>query len=314
MGEMGLRESAETAVLQCTELTADESCVIVTDDQRVAIADALYEVAAETTDNAVLVRYPPGSQHGEEPPGPVAGAMRTADVVIAPTTKSLTHTKARTDATDEGARVITMPGITEDVFVEGVTADYDRIKAVSDRVHDDVVGAEEIHVTSARETEITVVPGERKWLKDMGLVPKPGYLSNLPAGEVFISPVSAEGTVVVDGSMAPHGLVDNPITFEVEDGFVTDTDDDRLRDAMDEAAEAVGQAAYNLAEFGIGTNTGVSDLIGSILLDEKAVGTVHFAIGDDSGIGGDTEAPIHLDGILRNPRVFVDGTEIELPA
>lgn len=311
---MELREPAETAVLQCTELTADESCVIVTDDERRAIGDALYEVAAETTDDAVIARYPPGAQHGEEPPSPVAEAMRAADVVLAPTTKSITHTRARTEATDAGTRVITMPGITEEIFVEGVTADYARIKEVSDAVHEQVVDAREIRVTSPEGTDVTVRPGDRKWLKDMGLVPKPGYLSNLPAGEVFVSPVSADGEVVVDGSMAPHGLLtDGTVSFSVTDGFVTDIADERLREAVEDAASEVGEAAYNLAEFGIGTNLGVRELMGSILLDEKAGGTVHFAIGDDSGIGGDTEAPIHLDGVLRNPTVYADGTEIDLP-
>jgi leucyl aminopeptidase (aminopeptidase T) len=68
-----------------------------------------------------------------------------------------------------------------------------------------------------------------------------------------------------------------------------------------------------LAELGIGTNLGVTDLVGSVLLDEKAAGTVHIAFGDDAGIGGDTEAPIHMDGILTEPTVYVDGEAIELP-
>jgi leucyl aminopeptidase (aminopeptidase T) len=75
----------------------------------------------------------------------------------------------------------------------------------------------------------------------------------------------------------------------------------------------VGRDAYNLAELGIGTNVGVTELVGSVLLDEKAAGTVHIAIGDDASIGGDTEAPLHLDGILREPTVYADGVEVELP-
>jgi leucyl aminopeptidase (aminopeptidase T) len=71
--------------------------------------------------------------------------------------------------------------------------------------------------------------------------------------------------------------------------------------------------AYNLAELGIGTNVAVTELVGSVLLDEKAAGTVHLAIGDDHGIGGDVEAPIHLDGVLTEPTVFADGQQIALP-
>ena len=84
-------------------------------------------------------------------------------------------------------------------------------------------------------------------------------------------------------------------------------------EAFETAAEAVGRDAYNVAELGIGTNPAVTELVGSVLLDEKAGGTVHIALGDDAGIGGDTDAPIHADGVLREPTVFVDGEEIELP-
>ena len=132
---------------------------------------------------------------------------------------------------------------------------------------------------------------------------------------VFISPESADGTYVVDGTIRPHGRLDDgrQVTVEVESGFVTEISDDAIRSDIETAAESVGRDAYNLAELGIGTNIGVTELVGSVLLDEKAGGTVHIAIGDDAGIGGDTDAPIHLDGILREPTVFADGEEIELP-
>jgi leucyl aminopeptidase (aminopeptidase T) len=103
------------------------------------------------------------------------------------------------------------------------------------------------------------------------------------------------------------------LSFAVEDGFVTRISDDDIRETVEDAAETAGDAAYNLAELGIGTNVAVSDLVGSVLLDEKAGGTVHIAIGDDAGIGGDTEAPIHLDGIIREPSVFADGAPVDLP-
>jgi len=94
---------------------------------------------------------------------------------------------------------------------------------------------------------------------------------------------------------------------------MTEISDDEIRQQIETAAEEAGQAAYNLAELGIGTNVGVDELVGSVLLDEKAAGTVHIAIGDNASIGGKTEAPLHLDGILQEPTVYVDGTEIDLP-
>lgn len=310
---MDLRPAAETAVRQCMNLDSKDSCAIVTDDRRKEIGEALYEVAREITDDTVLLRYPPGSQHGAEPPAPVAAAMKSADVVLAPTSKSLSHTRARGAATDAGVRAATLPGITEEVFTTGLDADYEQIYEECERMLEQVTDAEEIRVTSPQGTDITFEPGSREWLSDTGIVHEPGEFSNLPAGEVFVSPETANGIYVVDGTMHPHGLLDHEIEITVEDGYVTAVSDDELRAELEEAAEEVGRDAYNLAELGIGTNLAVTDLVGSVLLDEKAAGTVHIAIGDDAGIGGDTDAPIHSDGILREPTVYAGGEEVDLP-
>jgi leucyl aminopeptidase (aminopeptidase T) len=312
--DVSLRDAATTAVEQCLALAPDESCVVVTDDERAAIGEALYEAARDVTDDAAILRYPPGDQHGEEPPAPVAGALRECDAFLAPTTKSLSHTRARSDATDAGARGATLPGITEEVFVTGLNADYEAIRDACDEVYEAVADADEIRVTSPQGTDVTVRPGDRDWRRDTGIVHDPGDFSNLPAGEVFVSPETADGTYVVDGTMRPHGLLDGrELVFEVEGGVVTHISDDAVREQVEAAAEAVGDAAYNLAELGIGTNVAVTDLVGSVLLDEKAAGTVHLAIGDDAGIGGDVDAPLHLDGVLRDPTVYVDGEELSLP-
>jgi leucyl aminopeptidase (aminopeptidase T) len=315
MSNASLHAPAKTAVEQCMNLQPDESCAIVTDEERKAIAEALYTVASDVTDDTVMFRYPPGDQHGEEPPEPVAAGIKGADVVLAPTTKSLSHTTARVEATEAGARMATLPGITDGVFLMGLDADYDRIREECASVLQQVAGAEEIRVTSPQGTDITFEPGDHEWLEDTGIVHEPGDFSNLPAGEVFVSPETANGRVVVDGTMMPHGQLDEGqiIEYTVEDGQVTSIEDDALRAEVETAAEDAGDAAYNLAELGIGTNVAVTDLVGSVLLDEKAGGTVHIAIGDDHGIGGDVTAPIHLDGILTEPTVYADGTEVTLP-
>lgn len=310
-----LRRGAETAVDQCLRLGADESCVVVTDSERREIGNALYRVASERTDEAVIVEMRPGQEHGAEPPGPVAGAMAESDVFFAPTTKSLSHTRARSNACGAGARGATLPGITSDVFTTGLAADYAAIAEACEQTASRLRDADRIRVTSPEGTDITFTVGEREWRRDTGLVHEPGEFSNLPAGEVFISPASAEGTYVVDGTIRPHGLLDpdQTVRVTVEDGYAVEIDDPAVAQSFERAAAEVGRDAYNVAELGIGTNVAVTDLVGSVLLDEKAAGTVHIALGDDASIGGDTEAPIHADGVLRNPTVSVDGTELPLP-
>ena len=316
MSTHGLRAAATTAVEQCLALSADESCVVITDDERRPIGAALYDAAATVTDDATVLQYPPGEQHGAEPPAPVAAAMAEADAFLAPTTKSLSHTRARGVACEAGARGATLPGITEEVFVTGLDADYDAIAAHCANVREQVAGADEIRVTTPAGTDIVFEPGDRPWHSDTGIVHDASDFSNLPAGEVFVAPETATGTYVVDGTMRPHGLLEagQRLRFEVEDGYVTEISDDEIRAQVETAAEAVGRDAYTLAEVGIGTNIGVRDLVGSVLLDEKAAGTVHIAIGDNAGIGGDTDAPLHLDGIVREPTVLADGEVVDLPA
>ncbi|WP_423743212.1 aminopeptidase (plasmid) [Haladaptatus sp. SPP-AMP-3] len=312
---MSLDDAARTAVEQCMALEADESCAIITDDKRWDIGKALYDTASEITDDVTITCYPVGNQHGEEPPASVAAAMAAADVVLAPTTKSLSHTRARGNANEEGARIATLPGITKEVMITGLAADYETIDQHCTDVLAQVEGAEEIRVTTEAGTDITFEPGDREWFDDTGLCHDPGDFTNLPAGEVFVSPENVNGKYVVDGTMRPHGLLEDGQTleFEVEGGSVTEISDDEIREQVETASEEVGQDAYNLAELGIGTNVAVSELVGSVLLDEKAGGTVHIAIGDDAGIGGDTDAPLHLDGIIREPTVYADGEEVELP-
>ena len=311
-----LRAAAKTAVEACLGLVANESIAVVTDDERLPIGEAIYEVAAAQSNDATLLRYPPGTEHGEEPPAPVAAAMREADAFLAPTTYSITHTRARQAATEAGARGATLPGITEEVLIAGLDADYEQIAAACESIHEQVHKADEIHVTAPAGTDIVVEPGDRPWHLDTGLVRDPGSFSNLPAGETFVSPETAEGTIVVDGTMRPHGLVEEPIRIEVEAGQVVEVGDAGVRESLEAAAENADDpdAVYNLAELGIGANVGVTELMGSVLLDEKAAGTVHLAVGDDASIGGDVTAPIHSDGVVRDPTVRADGEAITLPS
>lgn len=306
---------AATAIEQCLNLQSDESIVIVTDDSRREIGERLYTAATDRTDQATIIRYPPEGQHGSEPPEPVAAAMANADAFLAPTSKSLSHTRAREHACKAGARGATLPGITEEVFETGLDADYELIAQNCRHLHEQVMDADTIRVTSPSGTDITIEPGGRQWNLDTGIIHESGSFSNLPAGEIFVSPTTATGTYVVDGTMMPHGRLDadQTLRFVVEDGYITEISDPEIRERVESAAAEVGDAAYNLAELGIGANTGVTDLVGSVLLDEKAAGTVHLAIGDDAAIGGDTEAPIHIDGIITDATVYADGTAIDLP-
>ncbi len=107
--------------------------------------------------------------------------------------------------------------------------------------------------------------------------------------------------------MAGLGVLDKSIEIEFKDGEAVSVSNLELEGLM----ESAGDCGFNLAELGIGTNP-EADLIGNVLQDEKAAGTIHVAVGDNSGIGGEIECDIHLDGVVTTPSIEVDGEELEL--
>jgi leucyl aminopeptidase (aminopeptidase T) len=105
------------------------------------------------------------------------------------------------------------------------------------------------------------------------------------------------------------GQLDEPITLEIEDGFVSDVDGGSQADELRELIEQSDENAGNLAEFAMGTNP-KAKLIGNLAEDKKRSGTVHFAIGDNESLGGTRKSDIHLDGVVRTPTVELDGETV----
>ena len=285
--------------------------LIVTDTLRLRIAKSLYDTAREMDCDAIMMTMPPRSRHGEEPPRAVAEAMRSVDVVIAPTTMSLTHTRARKQANDAGVRTASMPGVTEQMMVEGgLTANPREVMEHTRRLAETFKGASEIRLMSELGTDISFEVDTSKWNLDVGCCRQKGCSTNLPAGEVYTAPKNCTGTVVIDGSMAGLELLKNPLKIRVEEGLAVDVQGDRAKEVL-KIINPLGDVARNIAELGIGTNPRAR-MIGVVLEDEKVRGTAHIALGDNSTIGGTVVAGVHLDAIIRKPRVFADGHEIDL--
>ncbi|ELY56024.1 leucyl aminopeptidase (aminopeptidase T) [Natronococcus amylolyticus DSM 10524] len=101
------------------------------------------------------------------------------------------------------------------------------------------------------------------------------------------------------------GQLSEPITLEIEDGFVTDVNGGEQADELRTLIKESDENAGNLAEFAIGTNP-KAKLIGNLAEDKKRAGTVHFAIGDNESLGGSLKSEIHLDGVVRTPTVYLD--------
>jgi aminopeptidase len=293
-------------VLECYGVKRGESVLIVVDTSTPeSIATSLLDAAKNLGCEVMLMKMLPRTRHGEEPPVAIAEAMRSADVVIAPTTFSLTHTQARINACKAGARVASMPGITEKMMISGgMTADYDKVNDIAIRLNKRLENARKVRVITESGTDIVFDIEGCAWMMDTGLCHEKGCSSNLPAGEIYIAPKDAKGVFVVDGSMSGLGILDSPLEFSVINRYVTDIRG-KHAEKLNTILDAVGKKARNIAELGIGINP-QARLIGNVLEDEKVGGTVHIALGDNSTFGGDVVAGMHLDGIILKPQVFVD--------
>jgi leucyl aminopeptidase (aminopeptidase T) len=302
---MGLRASSEAA-LDCLGVQGSDVVAVVFNDEQRAIAEALAEAANRRARRVTLLEFAPTSRHGEEPPADVAKAMLAADVVLAPTSKSLSHTQARQAATRRGARIATLPTITEDIFVRTLPIDYAELHRVSQSVADRLTAASNAHVTSQAGTDIVLTLEGRVGRSDDGHLQQRRAFGNLPAGEGYIAPIETigDGTIVVDGSLAGYGRVPNPLHITVRDGRAVAASGEAGQWLM-KTLRAGGEHGCSLAELGIGTNPGAR-LTGEVLEDEKALGTAHIAFGASQGMGGANAATVHIDGVMLDVRIELD--------
>ncbi len=302
---MKLLKAARIAV-KCMGVRPSETALIVTNQPRLKIARALAEAAEEIAAETILLVMRARTRHGEEPPKIVERAMCAADVVLAPTTYSLTHSQARLRATRAGARIATMPMITESMMRGGaMLADYKKVSALTMKVAERLNRASFVEIETRAGTKLRLNVSGRKAHPDTGIYTNPGDFGNLPAGEAFVAPVegSGDGVVVVDGSM--EDVLRAPVKITVRKGRAIKITGKPAR-RLHKRLGAVGPKGYNLAEFGIGTNY-AARLIGNVLEDEKVLGTCHIALGDNSTFGGRVKAGIHLDGIILRPTIKFDG-------
>ena len=302
------KKAAESVVKSCLNVKAGEAFLIITDTETKVIGEVIFEKGLEAGAETLMVLMKPRSRHGEEPPTAVAEMWQYVDVFVAPTKYSLTHTQARKKATEKGVRGATMPGITPEIFVKGLAADYNQIKERNERLLRILEGARMVRVESPSGTNVLFSVEGRKFIADSGILHERGSFGNLPAGEIFVAPVegTANGIVVFDGSVAGIGILKEPVKIVVKEGFAVEFKGGTEAQKLESILRNVGlKEAFNIAEFGIGTNPG-AEIVGNILMDEKVFGTVHIALGDNSTIGGKVKAGIHLDGIIKKPTVYVN--------
>lgn len=308
---MSLREGAETIIDQCLQTQDDEEVLVLNDGNDEDLINSLLDILEEKRIEYELLEYEEPKNHGEEPPEHVAERMKEVDVVIAPTLKSLSHTDARKDANKEGTRIATLPTVNKEIWNTSLQADYSEVKRITEKASDLIEDSSEVRITTPSGTDITFEVDFDTYHNDTGIISEEGDFGNLPAGEPNGYPESISGTLVIDHfPFAPSGT-----EIEIENGEVITirhpegVEESELSKKLDEL-----RCSRKIAEFGFGTNPEAT-LIGNVLQDEKVLGTIHIAFGDNCSYvpeGDDRRNPcdIHWDTVCEDPTVWFDDQKI----
>ncbi len=309
--EKKLLRAARTALTQCLAVKDNEKILIVANPETRRIGEALYKEGVKLSPQTALFIYPKGTINGEEPPPLVADAMAKSDVIVAPTVMSVTHTAARRRAVKAGARMATMPGITEDFFVRGLSANYEEIQRITKKVYGYLDKASVAHVTSPGGTDVVLDIRNAAVVSD-GNLQKKGICTNLPTGETELAPRNAKGILIVDRC---GEYITEPTRLELKDGYIISFEGNasgrRFKRLIEEAKKRDGnQNASFIAEFAIGTNKSAR-VTGNVLESEKVFGTCHFGFGNNMSYpGGRNASTLHIDTIVLKPTITLDGITV----
>lgn len=314
MNELMMLKGAKTLVDVCTKVQPGESVLVVTDFTKYTIAKAIAAVALDRGAEPMIMVMKPRDRAGQEPPAPIAEAMKAADVVLIPVSYSITHTHAVKNAAANGTRIIVMTDFNEEMMIRGgLEADFEAIKPVCLGVASCFKRGKRIHLTSPGGTDLTMdITGRRG--NALYCIVEPGEFSTVPTVEANVSPIegSANGRIVADASI-PYlgiGVLTEPVIVDVKDGFITKIEGGRQATILRENLAAQNDPnVYNIAEIGAGLNPNCR-MCGLMLEDEGVISTCHIGIGTSITLGGTVKAAVHYDLLMWEPKIQVDGVTV----
>lgn len=233
------------------------------------------------------------------------------EIIIALSNNSTSHTRYRALACAAGCRFASLPHFDPEMFHTSMTVDWSALAARTASLVEAVNRAEWIHVATSNGTDMHICKQGRQAEGDDGLLTAPGSFGNLPAGEAYLAPLEGKSHGVMVIEWGPTHKLNEPLRLVVEKGVVVRIDgNDGFRARLEEKF-AENANCRNIAELGIGTNDKASRP-DNVLEAEKILGTIHIALGDNTGFGGLVSAPFHEDYVFYQPTltaIRADGSE-----
>jgi len=318
-----LLPGARNAVETCLAIQKGEHVALIADEASREVAASLEQALADAgADAHVLLIESVTKRPMTMAPPEVLDALNRADAGILCVQPQEGELPARMTIVGvverRRIRYAHMVGVTPRIMREGMRADYRQVDRLSSQLCERMDRARGLTVRTAAGTNFTATfDRSLAWVKTSGLI-NPRYWSNLPAGEVFTTPGSVDGTFVCDGTAgdyfnAKYGVLNRtPLVLEIRAGRLVSARSDRTeleRDFWgychtDANSDRVGELAF-------GTNLGLREMIGVLLQDEKVPG-VHLAFGDPYGnqTNADWSSTTHVDVLTRGCDVWIDDEQV----
>ena len=295
----------------CANATPGERVLVVLDTTHgYELSRIMMEAAGRLSLNLTAVIMKPRMYPGEEPPSIVLAAMKEADVVICATSMTMFYTEARIAACKAGARFLSIAGGTPSTLSSNaMLVDFRKQEKLVEKVAKHLTKASRVHILTDKGTDIELSIAGREGHAITGMCKKPGDAQGVPDIEAYVAPIenSSNGTLVVDASTSVTGLIRTPITVDVQHGEARRIyGGDEAKRLLAMLRNTHSKNSFRIGEFGFGLNP-LARFCGSIIEDEAVMGTVHIALGENRLLGGRNKAPIHVDLVLRRPRVELDG-------
>src|SRR5665811_742271 len=250
----GVDMAVKTVLRDCLDMSPGEEVLVICNPMSDELGSLLRINAQGEGAEATLAVIAERDMSAGEPPFTVAAAMLTADIVVAPTVQSISHTAARKAATDAGVRIASMPGVTSEMLARVMGADLMQLRKRGAAIGRAMGSGAEARITCARGSDLRIGLEDRTAVVDAGALNMKGAFGNIPCGEAFIAPMegTSEGKLVVDGTIAGIGKVSGPAELTVSGGRLVAAEGEQGELLMGALTEH-GEEGTNVAELGIGT-------------------------------------------------------------
>ena len=305
---------------RCLGVRAGETIVVLADedtDQRVV--DLLRVGLDERECDLIVVMMPMALIPGSEVPAGVAAAMLHCDAVIELTSVFIGSNQARRDANQVGVRYLAMPGVDLSTFrPDGpLSVDFDALRISADEIGERWTSASEFHLTTPAGTDLRGSIAGRPGRVLHGICRAAGDYMAPPDIEAGTAPVegTTHGIVVVDADLLfmGRGPLANPVVLKFDEGRlvgVEGPESDRLVSMLNRCDHPT---MANFAEVSLGLNP-AGHVCEVAMETESALGTAHIALGNSIAYGGTVAAPAHLDCVMRDATLALDGVAVDTSA